>query len=1299
MSATALTETLDRMALALSECMAADRVRLLASIDRLRTGPSSRAHDLASSVARLQARYAQSQARRSQRLARLPKPTYPAELPVVGRRDEIARAIASHQVTIVCGETGSGKTTQLPKICLELGRGAGGLIGHTQPRRIAARTVAARVAQELGQPLGSVVGYKIRFQDKTQPEAYIKVMTDGILLAETQGDRLLAAYDTIIIDEAHERSLNIDFLLGYVKQLLPQRPDLKVIITSATIDAQRFSRHFGGAPVIEVSGRLYPVEVRYRPLQQAEDGEGDEADITTAIVHAAEEASRCGPGHILVFLPGEREIRETAEALRKHHPPGTEILPLFARLSAAEQERVFEDSGARRIVLATNVAETSLTVPGIRYVIDAGLARVNRYSYRNKVEQLLVEKISQASANQRSGRCGRVMSGVCFRLYDEADLAARPQFTDPELLRSSLASVILRMKALELGDVEAFPFLDPPQPRMISDGYRLLGELGAVDEDRGLTRIGRELARLPIDPRIGRMVLEAKRQDCLSEVLVIAAALSIQDPRDRPIEKAQAADQRHAPFRDERSDFIGLLKLWQFYDEMVKHKKSTRKLTQELREHFLSPARMREWREVHGQLHALLAEAGEGFNKEEATYERLHRALLSGLLGNIGAKNEEGEYDGARGIRFAVHPGSALRKRQPKWVVAAELVETSRLFARVAAQVEPLWVEQAAHHLVKRSWLEPRWDKDRAQVVAWEQVTLYGLVLVARRPVPYGPIDPVHARDIFIRAGLVEGGYVANAPFQQHNEQLKRELSKLEHKSRRRDVLVDEQGMFRFFDARIPADVHSGSRFEAWRRDAEASDPRLLFMTRDDLMRKGADEVSPERFPDVLVRDGMTLKLRYRFDPGHPLDGVTAIVPLHLLNRLRAHVFDWLVPGLLRDKVNVLVRALPKHLRRSCVPLPETVTACLERMDEGMQARALLEALVEALRSARGIFVPLDTWDQVELPNHLRMNFSVVDEHGKEVATGRDLASLQGSHGGEAQAQFAPESQWERAGIRAWEGLQLPEVAEFQRGKERLQGHPALIDEQDSVRLTLLETADKAQTASRAGIARLIRLTLKDQVRALERTLAPSKALALAYMPYGTQDQLRESLLQASIDRAVWAEEAPIRSQQAFEARLEQVRARLQVVGQEYLRLTEEILNAAHGLRKEIEGPKGRAFKHAGVDMARQLQALVFPGFIGSVAYAHLQHYPRYLAAMRRRLEKLATIPERDEQHTRELSRWWQQLQQRQERNRKAGLTESGLEEFRWMLEEQRVSLFAQELKTPYPISYKRLEKAWAALR
>ena len=869
------------------------------------------------------------------RLRNLPQPTYADDLPVVARREDIARAIREHQVVIICGETGSGKTTQLPKICLELQRGVKGLIGHTQPRRIAARTVATRIAQELKSPLGQAVGYKVRFSDKVSPNTYIKLMTDGILLAETQGDPLLKRYDTIIIDEAHERSLNIDFLLGYLKRLLPRRPDLKVIVTSATIDAERFAKHFAHgdkpAPVIEVSGRMYPVEVRYRPLKtkdktQEKGALQEDEDIEAAILDAVDDLARDRTGgDILVFLPGEREIRETAEALRKHHPTGAEILPLFARLSFEEQDRVFKPHSGQRIVLATNVAETSLTVPGIRYVIDPGLSRVNRYSYRNKVELLQVEKISRASANQRAGRCGRVAAGVCIRLYDQDDFAGRDEFTDPEILRTSLASVILRMKSLKIGDVEDFPFLEPPPPRMIADGYQLLAELGAVDDDNQLTDTGWQLAKFPIDPRIARMIIAAKQENCLREVLIIASALSVQDPRDRPFERAEAADRAHQQFQDERSDFMGYLKLWQFFDEAIKHKKSNRKLADQLQENFLSQRRMREWRDIHGHLAALTGEMGLRENEIPATYDQIHRALLAGLLGNLGFKNDEGEYLGARGIKFTIFPGSVLRKSQPKWVMAAELVETTRLYARCGAKIDPDWIERIAGSMAKRHYFDPRWEKDRACVMAYERVTLYGLTIVPKRSVHYGPINPPEAREIFIRRALAAGDYLTKAEFFVKNQILIKEVQELEHKARKHDVLVDEQSLFAFYDERVPMGIHNGAAFEHWRADAEKQNPRVLFLTREYLMRHSAMEITEAQFPETLQIADVTYKLRYRFEPGHALDGVTITVPLHLLNTLEETPADWLVPGLIRDKVAAYLKALPKNLRRHLFPIPEQV--------------------------------------------------------------------------------------------------------------------------------------------------------------------------------------------------------------------------------------------------------------------------------------------------------------------------------------------------------------------------------------
>ncbi|TXF13053.1 ATP-dependent RNA helicase HrpA [Pelomicrobium methylotrophicum] len=1293
-SAAALRGTafFERLSARLHETMARDRYALAEALTRVVSCGGDPAR-----LRLIEARLEASAARFRQRLARLPVPTFPEELPISQKREEIAAAIASNPVVIVCGETGSGKTTQLPKICLALQRGVAGMIGHTQPRRIAARTVAARIATELATPLGRAVGFKVRFSDRVSDESYVKLMTDGILLAETQADPLLAAYDTLIIDEAHERSLNIDFLLGYVKQLLPKRPDLKVIITSATIDAERFSRHFGDAPVVEVSGRLYPVEIRYRPFEESED---DGRGLTEAIADAVDEAARLGPGDILVFLPGEREIRDTAEALRKHHPVGTEILPLYARLSAAEQARVFEPSRGRRVVLATNVAETSLTVPGIRYVIDSGYARVKRYSYRQKVEQLLTEKISQASANQRAGRCGRVASGVCFRLYSEEDFAARPPFTDPEILRSSLASVILRMQALNLGEVQAFPFVDPPAPKAIADGYQLLTELGAVDENRRITKLGRELARLPIDPRIGRMILAARDEHCLTEVLIIASALSVQDPRERPMEKTQAADQAHAEFSDERSDFLSYLKIWKFFDEALKHKKSNRKLREEIQARFLSHLRLREWRDIHGQLHALVTEMGMRLNEAPGTYEQIHRALLAGLPGNVGMKSEEpGEYQGARGIKFLIHPASGLRRKAPKWIVAAELTETTRLYARCVAAIEPAWIEQVAGHLVKRSYFEPRWEKGTAQVVAWEQVSLHGLIVVPRRRVHYGPIDPKTSREIFIRQALVAGDFECKGEFFRHNARLRKEIEALEHKSRRQDVLVDEERMFAFFDARVPPDVYNGISFERWRREAEAKNPRLLFMSRDDLMRHEAEGITEALYPESLEVNGVALRLSYRFEPGHPMDGVTVTVPLHLLNQLPAAPFEWLVPGMLREKVNALIRGLPKSLRRVFVPIPECVTEALTALDRHSRRMPLTEALSAVLKETRGVEVPPDAWSTVDLPAHHFMNFRVVDEKGAELAMGRDLNALRRDLGRQAEASFAPESAWERPGLKRWGDLELPEEVEFRRGKHTLKGYPALVDEGDSVRLTLLETPEKALEATRAGINRLFRLELKEQLKDLERSIKDAPQLVMLYAPYGDGEALKEELTAAIVERAVWSDESPIRTRRDYEARAKQVRAKLQVVCQEYVRLLTQILTEAQAVKKLLATPVARAWRHVVPDMGRQLDALVHRGFLTRTPYARLVEYPRYLKAMQRRLEKLQNWGERDAKWTAEIERLTREWQRRVERSRNSGAADPKLEEFRWMLEELRVSLFAQELRTPYPVSVKRLDKVLAELR
>jgi len=1285
-----------------------------------------------------------------QRRARLPRVTFPEELPISAKRGDIAEAIRAHQVVIVCGETGSGKTTQLPKICLELGRGVQGMIGHTQPRRIAARSVASRIAAELRTSLGDAVGYKVRFTDKTSSENFVKVMTDGILLAETQGDRWLSQYETLIIDEAHERSLNIDFLLGYVKQLLPRRPELKLIITSATIDADRFSRHFDDAPVIEVSGRLYPVDVWYRPFDEDDEDE-HEIDLPQAIVDAVDEVTRIAnglagkrqgaggdalarypqtgdsvanvsarptsSGDVLVFLPGEREIREAAEALRKHHPQGAEILPLFARLSAQEQERIFASGGGmRRIVLATNVAETSLTVPGIRFVIDSGLARINRYSYRNKVELLQVEKISQASANQRAGRCGRVMSGISVRLYSEEDFKARAAFGDPEILRSSLASVILRMGALKLGEIEDFPFVDAPGSRMIADGYQLLAELGAVDEARKLTPVGEHLAKLPIDPRVGRMLVAAKQEGCLDEVLIIAAALSVQDPRERPMDKQEAVTQAHAEFVDERSDFLSYLGIWKWFEEALKHKKSNRLLVRECHERFLSYLRLREWRELHGQLHALVAEMGWRLNEKAARYEEIHRALLAGLLGNIGFKSDEaGIYLGARQIKFVLSPASALKKKGPKWVMAAELTETTRLFARCVAAIEPEWIEKLGQHLAKRSYREPHWSKDSGSVVAYEQVTVYGLVVVPKRRVQYGPINPKEAWELFIRGALVDGHYAGSAPFLDNNRRLIEEVQELEHKSRRHDVLVDDEAIFAFYAERIPQGIYSAVDFEKWRREAERDNPKLLFQTRDYLMRHSAEQVTEDLFPDALAVGMQTFDLAYRFEPGHALDGVTMIVPLHLLNQLDERRCEWLVPGLLRDKITYLIKGLPIGMRKHFVPVPQVVTDCMEILEP--DSGPLTEALSQALFKKTGVEVPVEAWDRADLPPHLLMSFSIVDENGGEIASGRDLPQLRSQLGVKARRTFseAASAGFERKGLTSWDFDELPEQVEMDRGGRKLVGYPAIADEGRSVALTLLDTEAEAEAGTRKGLRRLFQLALPEQMKFLARNLPGFTELQLRYALLGEREggkqdkggrhdkgevaeRLREELITAICDRAFFVEDEPVRNRKAFEARVAKGKTRLMDVAQEIRRITAEILAEHQALRSKLDQPQQAAWPRALADIRSQLRELLGPGFLASVPFERLKHYPRYLRAIAVRLDKIASNPERDGNWQQQLARYWQAYQARLAADRSRGLRNPKVEEMRWMLEELRVSLWAQQLKTPYPVSFRRIEKYWSEL-
>ncbi|KVN41121.1 ATP-dependent RNA helicase HrpA [Burkholderia territorii] len=1307
----------------------------------------------------------------------VPPITYPESLPVSGKRDEIARAIAGHQVVIVCGETGSGKTTQLPKICLDLGRGLGaggtGLIGHTQPRRLAASSTGRRIAEELGTPFGEVVGYKVRFTDNLAPGASVKLMTDGILLAETQTDPLLKAYDTLIIDEAHERSLNIDFLLGYLKEILPRRPDLKLIVTSATIDADRFARHFGTdarpAPVIEVSGRLYPVEMRYRPVAEDRpavkhaEGTGGrdrvktareaERDLMDAIVDAVDELCREGPGDVLVFLPGEREIREAAEALRKHHPPHTEILPLFARLSAADQDKVFKASNARRIVLATNVAETSLTVPGIRYVVDTGLARVKRYSYRNKVEQLQVEPISQAAANQRAGRCGRVADGVCIRLYEESDYQARARFTDPEILRSSLASVILRMKSLHLTAIESFPFLEPPPGRAIADGYQLLNELGAVDDDNALTPLGRELARLPLDPRVGRMILAARDQQSLREVLIIASALSVQDPRDRPIDAQEQADQAHRRFADERSEFLQWLKIWAWFEEAVAHKKSNRQLVDACRQNFLSHLRLREWRDVHSQLLTVVREHGWRLNEVEATYEQIHLALLTGLLGNLGMKaDDDPHYLGARGIKFYLWPGSALAKKAGRWVMAAELVETSRLYARCLAKIEPEWVEKIGAHLLKKSLSEPHWEKRPAQVSAFERATLYGLPIYHRRRVAFGKQDPARARELFIRGALVEGEFDTKLPFFAHNRKLLADIEQLEHKSRRQDVLVDDELIYAYYDQAIPEGIHTGAAFERWYRDevkkgGQAEEKqRLLYLSRDDLMRHEAAGVTTELFPKRATMAGVEMALTYHFEPGTPRDGVTLAVPLYALNQVDARRCEWLVPGMLKEKVQLLLKSLPQKLRRHCVPLPEYAAGFVERTGrERFGAGGLVEALIADVRGEAQVAMKTADFKLETLPAHLFMNFKVIDEHGRQLAMGRNLAQLRQELGAQAQQQFqkiaaastiapggeagdgdahdapapgaAPGSAAKggkpargaaphtaapaEAGATAlyenlttWNFGKLPELLEIRRRGQTLYGYPALVDRGTHCDVEVFDSPEEAARIHRAGLRRLFALQLKEPIKFLEKNLPGLREMAMQYMSLGTQDELRDQLIDTALDRACLQDPLPD-DDASFHARRDEGRSRLNLLAQEIARLVGQILAEYAGLAKKLAQAKPFAQAHA--DLQQQLGALVGKRFVIDTPYTQLAHFPRYLKGIALRIDKLKADPARDAKQSAELLPLVQQYQRAV--SQRGGVADPRLAEFRWLLEELRISLFAQELRTPMPVSVKRLHKVWESMQ
>jgi ATP-dependent helicase HrpA len=1324
------------------------------------------------------------------RLANLPRPTYPLDLPIADKREQIAAAISASQVVIVSGETGSGKTTQLPKICLGLGRGVAGLIGHTQPRRIAARSVATRIAQELETPLGAAVGYKVRFHDRTSPDSYIKLMTDGILLAETQHDRYLEHYDTIIIDEAHERSLNIDFLLGYLKQLLPKRPDLKLIITSATIDPQSFSRHFNNAPVIEVSGRTYPVQIRYKPAV-IEDGEEDPDPVEAILAavdelwssrattsapalspspgtpgegrdagssgttggatppadipplpHAGEgrgegrapETSASARGDILLFLSGEREIRETTEALSKHRPVGVDILPLYARLSSEEQMRVFAPHSQPRIVLATNVAETSLTVPGIKYVIDPGFARINRYSPRTRVSRLPIERISQASANQRAGRCGRVSEGIAIRLYSEDDFLARPQFTDPEILRTNLASVILQMKALRLGDIQDFPFIEPPDYRMIRDGLATLHELGAIDADNQLTPLGRDLAKLPIDPRISRMVLEAVREGCLPQVLIIASALSIQDPRERPLDKQQPADEAHARFNDERSDFLGYLKLWlAFHDELERLSHS--KLRKWCKDNFLSYVRMREWLDVHQQLRAMAHEVFsihhnprrvQKISPDEMPPKHLdaiHRALLSGLLSNVGYRSDAHEYTGISSKKFNIFPGSALFKSNPPWVMAAELVETTRLYARTVASIRPIWIEQLADHIVKRTYTDPTWHMQSAQVMAYEKVTFGGITLVPRRSVHYGPVDPQQSRELFIHEALIKGNYKTEAEFFKNNQKLVAEVLSIEAKLRTRNILVESAKQFRFYDERLPHAVFSGATLDKWRNHAERGRPTILFMQPRHVMTRDV-RIDAADYPDELRIGEITIPLRYTYDVARTDDGMTATIPLAALNQLSQEPFEWMVPGWLKDKVTALIKSLPKALRTKFVPVPETVEKVMPplreaavdghsmknphpalsrstgRGEEG--SGSLLDKLADQLGKISGEYIDRNAFDLTALEPWRRMNFEVIDEQKQIVKVGRDLDAIKRELGLRARDTFRsqlPPSEWNRDGLTKWDFEALPDRVESRINGTTLQGYPALIDAGRTVSLRLYDSPEAAREANRSGVRRLLTLQLKEEVKWLSRKLPHFEDMALFYAPIGSEEDLKADIVTAATERAL-EDPANVRTREQFIARSHAAWQRLTESGQALAELVGQILQQFQNLSVELEKPVAPLLEPSILEMRRHLHTLIYNGFIADTPPQWLAHFPRYLKAVEVRLKKLLNAGlSRDATAEGEIAPLVEQYEARRKKHEKEGIIDPELEQYRWMLEEYRVSLFAQELKTAIPVSAKRLEAQWGKVR
>jgi ATP-dependent helicase HrpA len=1324
--------SVDELRASLPELSLRDEHRLGRRLESLTHARGRRLETRDADLAKLGSEIESGKIRTAKRRASVPAVTYPPDLPVSQRRDDLLAAIRDHQVVIVAGETGSGKTTQIPKICLELGRGVRGLIGHTQPRRLAARSVAERIAEELHTELGETIGYTVRFTDQVSDRTLVKLMTDGILLAEIQRDRMLTRYDTIIIDEAHERSLTIDFLLGYLKQLLPRRPDLKVIITSATIDPEAFSRHFNDAPIVEVSGRTYPVEVRYRPLvitaYDDEDGEEDDEGVEVvrdqiqAIVEAVAELQEAGPGDVLVFFSGEREIRDAADALRKVVGPTTEVVPLYARLSAAEQHKVFESHPGHRIVLATNIAETSLTVPGIRYVVDPGTARISRYSYRTKVQRLPIEPISQASANQRKGRCGRLSDGICIRLYDEEDFEARPAFTDPEILRTNLASVILQMTALGLGEVAAFPFLEPPDPRQIKDGVALLHELGALnpleeDPAKRLTSLGRTLAQLPVDPRLARMLIEADRNGCLADVLVIVAVMSIQDPRERPTEHQAAADQSHARFKDPRSDFLTFLNLWNYLMALQREVSSSRFRRQCIAE-YLHHQRIREWQDLHGQLRQVLRSAGistpsahivsnqtnqteddedsvvdGGEPVDNARADRIHLSLLAGLLSQIGLKDgETREYQGARGARFTIQPGSVLTRATPRWVMVGEMVETTRLWGRTAARIDPLWAERLSENLVKRSYSEPRWERKRGSAVATERVTLYGIPLVAARTVQYGKVDPELSRELFIRHALVEGDWRTTHPFFHENRRLVDDVESLEDRARRRDILVDDEALFDFYDQRIPADVVSVAHFDSWWKTARKQRPDQLSFWTSMLFSPQAPEVSKEDYPTSWRVGEFDLEVTYQFEPGTAADGVTVHLPLAALNQVSGADFEWQIPGLREELITELIRALPKNVRRNLVPAPDRARQVLARLKPGTER--LLPALERELELSTGVTVARTDWAPDRVPDHLRVTFRIEDEDGSALGEGKDLGRLREALKPRLREAISDAvAEVEHTGLTSWTIGELPRSVERTRAGLAVHGFPALVDRGTTVDVRVLDSVSAQRASMRAGTRRLLILGLNSPARSVLARLNNQQKLALAQAPHAGPSALFDDCLGCAVDALVDRAGGPAWDQASFESLFRAVRAGVEPATAEVVANTAIVL----GLAREIElglRSSSPALLASLADLRGQLAALVYPGFVTASGAARLPELVRYLQAMQRRLEKLPERYDRD----RVLMLTIQGVQQDYDAVL-ASLpperrTDDDVVHIRWMIEELRVSLFGSGMKTAYPVSEQRVFKA-----